>query len=48
LLLEQPYIEAEPLSVALLSDELRLGVIGLSDDELAGSLRNTSRREACT
>ncbi len=36
------------MGVALPSDELRLGVIGLSNDELAGSLRNTFRREACT
>lgn len=34
------------MGVALPSDELRLGVKDLSDDELAGSLRNTFRREA--
>jgi hypothetical protein len=32
------------VDVALSSDEPRLGVIGLSNDELAGSLRKTLRR----
>lgn len=34
------------MSVALDSHELTLEVIGLSDDELAGSLRYTLRRAA--
>lgn len=36
--------EAARLYVALYSDELTLEVIGLPDDELAGSLRYTLRR----
>lgn len=37
--------EAEQVSVVLYSDELRLGVIGLSNSELAGSHRKTLRRQ---
>lgn len=37
-------VASEQVSVAVLSDDGALGVIGLPNDELAGSLRNTSRR----
>jgi len=36
-------LESERVNVAMLSDDGVLGVIGLTNDELAGSLRNTSR-----
>lgn len=39
------YQETEQLYVALYSDELTLEVIGLPNDEIAGSLRYTFRRE---
>lgn len=41
-------LESERVGVAMPSDEGVLGVIGLTNDELAGSLRNTSRRDTHT
>jgi len=38
-------MESEQVGVAMPSEEGALGVIGLTNDELAGSLRNTSRRD---